>query len=198
MISNTTPVRGHPASLAILGVIVGLIGATALVPRWHPWLIEHFADSWDRLRVGEIWRVFTSAFVQSKHGFVLGIMLLMWLLPLAESRLGSRTAATAFFAGDWISSLAVMIAMRLTAAVGIAASAHALGRLDSGASAGFYACGGAFLVSLTRGRMRTVLALVLVGDLIIEGVRTHMLAEIQHPVAVLVGAAVASAGLRRA
>lgn len=202
MTTSTTPgtrrtlLVGFPATLAIDGAIVALMALTAFVPRWYPPLLRDLGDSWSRLAAGQAWRPFTSAFVQSRHGFVIGIVILLWLVPLAEWRAGSRVAAAAFFLGDWISSLSVMIGLRIASGFGIDAATHALGHLDSGASAGFYACGGAFVTALPAGRLRTLGAVALAGDLVIEGVVTHMLAEVEHPVAVLVGVVAAIVGGR--
>jgi hypothetical protein len=44
---------------------------------------------------------------------------------------------------------------------------------------------------MPAGRWRRAFGAALVADLTIEGVVTHMLAEIEHPVAVLVGIGVA-------
>jgi hypothetical protein len=141
------------------------------------------------------YRILTSAFLQSRAGFVAGIVILLGFLPLAEHRVGSMVATSAFFLGDWVSSLIVMIGLRLVTAVGSAgttAATHALAHQDSGSSAGLYACGAAAVSSFGERRWRLVLGLVLIADLVIEGAVTRSLASVQHPVAVVVGAAVAS------
>jgi hypothetical protein len=90
-----------------------------------------------------------------------------------------------------------MIGARIAAALGSGTAAHVLVHLDSGTSAACYACAGAMLASMHAGRWRRALSAALLADLVIEGVVTHMLAEIQHPVAVLVGIAVARFADRR-
>jgi hypothetical protein len=183
--------RDFPTSLLLGGVVLVPMAVTQRWPRAHPWLQRWFASSWDRWRVGQIWRLFTSTFVQGGPGLVAGVLILLLLLPIAEWRIGSGLTAIVFLAGDWLSSVTVMLGARVGAALGSSTATHVLHHLDSGASAACYACAGAGLALLRPGRWRRVLASLLLADLVIEAVVTHMVAEIQHPIAVLVGVALA-------
>ena len=177
-----------PTSLILGGLVVALMAATVQAPGVHAHLRSWFGSSWYRWRDGQIWRLFTSTFVQSGHGFVGGIAVLLWLVPLAEWRVGSRLTAMVFLLGDWVSTLTVVLGARVVAAFGSGTAAHVLAHLDSGASAACYACGGAFVWSFPYGRLGNALVAVLLVDLVVEAAVTHMLAEIQHPIAVVVGA----------
>jgi hypothetical protein len=173
------------------------MAATVRAPGVHADLLRWFGSSWDRWREGQIWRLVTSTFVQSRHGFVAGIVVLIWLLALAEWRIGSRLAALVFLTGDWVSSVTVALGARVMAAFGSAPASRVLAHLDSGASSACYACGGAFVSALPPSRLRNVLAVVLLGDLAVAAVVGHMLADIQHPIAALVGAALVRIKTRR-
>jgi hypothetical protein len=139
----------------------------------------------------------TSAFVQSRHGFVTGILILIWCLPLAEWRIGSYRAAIVFFGGDWISSVTAMLGARVMAALGSDTATRVLAHVDSGASSACYACGGAFVWALKPSRVRQLLIGVLLADLTIAAVTNHSLADVQHPLAALVGAGIVLFSTRR-
>jgi hypothetical protein len=183
--------RALPLSSVLCTVVVGLMVVTQIRPTTHHTLQRWFATSWERLRAGELWRVFTSTFVQGGPGLVAGVLVLLVLVPIAEARTGSAVTALAFFLGDWVSSIVALIGVRVGAALGSGTAAHVLVHLDSGTSAACYSCAGALLASMHPGRWRRALCAALLADLTIEGAVTHMLAEIQHPLAVLVGIAVA-------
>lgn len=178
-------------ALVLVALVVVPMAVTVRAPDLHRRLRSRLGCSWELLARGEVWRAMTSTFVQSGHGFIAGIVVLVAFVPLVAWRLGSRTVVAAFLLGDWLSSLMVLVGARLLAALGSATAHHVLGHLDSGASAACYACIGAGVWSL-RGAWRVVAALVLVVDLVVEAIVTHMLAEVQHPVAVVVGVAVAA------
>jgi hypothetical protein len=179
--------RRFRASVVICLLVVVPMVATVAAPGVHTRLRASLGSSWDLLAKGEVWRLFTSTFVQSGPGFVAGIVVLVWLVPLAEWRVGARVTVLAFLLGDWVSSLLVLAGARGAAALGSDVASHVVSHLDSGASAACYACAGAFVISFPAGRLRAVLIGVVVSDLVLEAVITHMLAEIQHPIAVVVG-----------
>lgn len=178
-------------ALVLTGLVVLPMAATVRAPALHARLRARLGCSWSLLARGQMWRLFTSTFVQSGHGFVGGIVVLVLFVPLVAARIGSRIVVPAFLLGDWVSSLVVLAGARVVAAAGSATAQHVVSHLDSGASAACYACIGAGVWSL-RGRLRRLAAAALALDLAVEGVVTHMLAEIQHPVAVLVGIGVAA------
>lgn len=184
-------IRRWGAATVLVAMVMLPMALTVGEARRHERWRAHLGSSWVLLRHGEVWRLGTSSFVQGSHGFVAGIVVLLAFVPLAAWRLGSRVAVAAFLLGDWVSTLLVLLGARLLAAAGSSTAQHVLGHLDSGASAACYACAGAVAWSLPHGRFRRLAAVALVADLAIEGAVTHMLAEIQHPVAVLVGIAVA-------
>jgi len=173
------------------------MAATAPAPGLHARLLERFGSSWRYWRSGQIWRLVTSAFVQSRHGFVAGIVILIWFLPLAEWRIGSCRTAVVFLAGDWISSAAAMLGARVMAAMGSDTATRVLAHVDSGASSACYACAGAFVWALAPSRLRQLLIGLLLGDLTIAAVTNHTLADIQHPMAAVVGVAVVLFSTRR-
>lgn len=177
---------------ALVALVVVPMALTVDAPRLHARWRARLGSSWVLLARGEVWRLVTSTFVQSGHGFVMGIVALLAFVPLAAWRLGTRVAVWAFLLGDWVTTVVVLGTARLAAAAGSSTAGHVLAHLDSGASVACYACAGAFVWSLPRGRLRTLGAVALVGDLAVEGVVTHMLAEVQHPIGALVGVVVAA------
>ncbi|MEO8693305.1 MAG: hypothetical protein ABI658_07290 [Acidimicrobiales bacterium] len=191
------PLGRFSASVVLGGLVVAPMVATARAPHLHARLLSSFGSSWRYWRAGQVWRLFTSAFVQSRHGFVTGIVVLISLLPLAEWRIGSPRAAIVFLAGDWISSVTAMLGARVLAAFGSDTASTVLAHVDSGASSALYACGGAFVWSLSPSRLRTLLVVILVGDLTTSAATNHTLADIQHPLATLVGAGVMQFSARR-
>ena len=57
-------------------------------------------------------------FVQTRPGLRGTVGLLLLVIPLAEWRLGPRRTAILFVLGDWASTIAVLIGLRLAAALG--------------------------------------------------------------------------------
>jgi hypothetical protein len=206
-LSSTSPgprrrlgLGAYPATLLIGGLIVSMMAVTVGSNERYHRLSGQLKSSWWLLHGSGFYRLFTSAFLQSRAGFVVGIVLLLPLLPLAEHKAGSAVAAAAFFLGDWVSSLSVMVGLRLMVALdspGRSTAVHALAHADSGASAGLYACGAAFVWSLTDRRWKIALGAALVTDLAIEAVVTHSLASVQHPIAVGIGIGIAALVTRR-
>lgn len=189
--------RRFPVSFALGGLALLPMVITQGRPGMHRALQRRLATSWDQLLVGQFWRLLTSTFVQGGPGLVGGVLVLLVLVPIAEWRIGSYLTGVAFFLGDWVSSIVVLVGARVGAALGSGTAAHVLVHRDSGTSAACYACAGAILARVAVGHTRLLLVSLLVADLAIEGVLTHMLAEIQHPVAVLVGFTVAQIARRR-
>jgi hypothetical protein len=189
-----------PATVAIGGTISVLMIATIGKNAGYEALARRMKSSWLLLHGRGAYRLVTSAFLQSRAGVVIGIVILLLLLPLAEHFAGSGVAAAGFFLGDWTSSLVVMAGMRLMVALdspGARTARHALSHPDSGASAGLYACAAIIAYSVRDRRWQVALFGALGADLVIEGAVTHSLASVQHPIAALVGISVASWAARR-
>ena len=174
-------VRTYPFSVALAALVTWFMTATAVSRGTFTALLRRFGLAWRDLLHLELWRLPTSQLLQPHPGFVwTNVVLIVALVPWAERRLGTwRTAATFFF-GDWISTILVLIGIRLSSGLGYA-HAHELLRVrDSGASSGTWALAAAIAWTLPRGRVRTTAVVgvftVLAGALVVD----HRLFDLQH------------------
>ena len=146
------------------------------------------------LRIAAI--AFSFARVPSMVVFIVtvlpSIVALFVLVPLCEHRIGTWLTLEVFAIGDWTATTGTFLALRVLTALGDATARHALAVPNSGASAACYACAGAFVASLPRGRTRRIVAALLVTDLVVQAAVSHMLSDVQHPISAVVGIAVAS------
>jgi hypothetical protein len=183
----------HGATAVHALPVIGFMGLTAAVPATHGWLARNLAVRWSDLSSVQVYRVATSAFVQSRAGIVPSIVALFVLVPMCDHRIGTRLTLVVFAVGDWTATVGTFVALRALSALGQATAQHALTMPNSGASAACYSCAGAFVASLPIGRTRQVVAAALATDLAVQAVVSHMLSDVQHPISAVVGVAVALA-----
>lgn len=184
-------VRRFPFATAVTTVVVWLMAATAADRALHRQLIRHFGLAWGDLGHLQLWRLPTAQFVQTRPGFVWTNLILAVVLFLAEWRLASRRTIAVFFLGDWISTLLVLVGVRIAAAAGSMTAARILVERDTGLSSGLWALAAAVAVTASNRRVRTVLGALVALDLVGSAVIAHRLFDVQHLVAALVGAALA-------
>ncbi len=182
--------RRFPVTAAVTAFVVWLMAATAVDPRLHGQLIRQYGISWGDLLRLQLWRLPTSQLLQTRAGWVTGnLLLLAAFLPLAEWRLRSARTAAVLALADWASTLAVLVGLRLAAALGDAGAAHLIAARDAGTSSALYAAAAATATSLPAGRARLAagggLALWLGTELVLH----HRLFDVQHAAAALAAVA---------
>jgi hypothetical protein len=107
------------------------------------------------------------------------VLLAVVVPPLAEWRLGSRTTPLIFFGGDWLSTVPILLGLRLAAA-GSGHAAELAATPDVGSSAGGWALAAALAWSSPPGRWRRLAVAAVLGGLTIVAVTYHRLFDIQH------------------
>ncbi len=181
--------RRFAVSAAIITLITWLMAATAINQTSFETFQRHFALGWSDLLRFQIWRLPTSQFLQTRPGWVLSnLALVAAFLPLAEWRLKSRWTVTVFFLADWMSTLTVLVGVRIVAAIGNQAAERIIASRDSGVSSGVWGLVGALAWRLpSRWRPWGLGALfVVLGHAL---VRYQRLFDIQHLFAAASGVA---------
>jgi hypothetical protein len=188
--------RRYGASAVTALPVFGFMITTAASPSVYAVIARNLQVRWTDLRSVQIYRVTTSMFVQSRPGILPSIVALFTLVVLCEHRVGPWLTALVFALGDWLTTVGTFVSLRVLAPLGSTTARHALTMASSGSSAACYACGGAFVASLSPGGWRRVGAVLLAADLAVQAAVSHMLSDIQHPISALLGIAIASAAMR--
>lgn len=183
-------VRRFPVTTAVTTFVVWLMAATAVDRDLHRQLLRQYGIGWSDLVHLQLWRLPTSQLLQTRPGWVTtNLLLLAAFLPLGEWRLGSARTAAVLAVADWTSTVAVLVGLRLAAALGDAGAAHLIAARDAGSSSALYAVAAATAASLPGARPRLVagggLALWLGTELAVH----HRLFDLQHAMAALAAAA---------
>lgn len=103
--------------------------------------LDRFGLSWQMLRNGELWHLFTGSLVQSDSGIALSMILLVAcsLVP-CELLAGHRFTFATFFLCDWVASICSIIALRILAVWNVGDSQRLLSLPDAGSSAASHGC----------------------------------------------------------
>jgi len=144
--------RTYPATIFLLSTII----LSDIVTWGQPWpvyeanVLSRLGLSWDLLAQGQVYRVFTSTFVQSGSGIHVSMMVvLLTAYVLAETFAGSGALIGVAFLSDWSSSVTSLLTFRLLAELGSERAASLLHAPDAGSSAtahGAYALAAATLL----------------------------------------------------
>ena len=141
-----------PASIGMIGLIVavGLLTGGDTSADFAEKL-ERFGLSYEILRGGEIWHLFTGTFIQSEPGIAWSMVLLLVcsLVPCEYLAGSSRTVIT-FFTCDWVASLFMVLSIRLLAGIGMTSAHRLLDIPDAGSSAAAHGCMAAAMMLLPR------------------------------------------------
>lgn len=188
-----TVARTFPVSLSLAFLMVWFMAVTDGRPVMYQWLLARFGLGWSDLVRFQWWRLPTSQVMQTQQGWVWSNLLLCGIaVPVAEWRLRSARTAALFFLGDWVSTVPVLIGVRLAAAAGNPAALNVLAHRDGGPSSGAWALVLGVAMSIDAVRVRRVIVGVLLGGLTAATVLLHQLYDVQHLVsAVAVVAALA-------
>lgn len=183
--------RRYPFSVAVVFVAAWLMGVNAADRDTYRQLLRHLALRWDDLVHLQLWRLPTAELLQAKPGWQIGMLAAVAIIvPLAERRFGSLRTIVLFFAGDGLSTVPILVGMRVAAALGSHTAAHTLTVRDCGTSSALWALAGAFGWSMKRGKLRTAILGAEALLLVVELVWLQRLSEIQHPLAAAAGIAV--------
>lgn len=152
-------------------------------------LQTHFAVDWESFEQFEFYRLLTSPFLQTSPGYSQTVIgLTAFTLPLFELRTSTLRTTLTFLAGDWLSTVPILVTLKLAGLAGNDVAARLASQPDSGSSSGGFACLGAFCLSLPfRWRLAG-----LAGFAVFFAVRLafwHRLFDFQHALATLVGMA---------
>lgn len=111
------------------------------------------------------------------------------LVAISEFVLRTWRTIVVFFLGDMVSSVLILVALRLAAALGSAGAARVIADRDGGASSAMFAVITAATLSLKSGRLRraalSVLTAAIIGGLLLD----QRLFDVQHLGAAAVGVA---------
>ncbi len=185
--------RRFPFSLALFAVSLWFMLSTAVEPEIHGQLLRHFGLAWRDLLRFQWWRVATSPLVQTGSGLAWGnVVLLAVLPPLAEWRLGSRRSVVVFALSDWLSTLPVLLGVRLAAALGSDAAARTLLVRDGGSSSGTWGLAAALAWRLSGKRWRWPMIGALLAYQVVFMVWRHRLFDVQHAGAIMASVAVSA------
>ncbi len=182
---------------------MGLVAATVMLevvthydPDALPALKDRLALTWPSLTNFQWYRLLTSPFIPANSGFAAaGVGISVLSVPLAEWSLGTRRVVVAFFAGDWLSTLPALVALRIAAGEGSEHARRLLAEPDSGSSSGSLACLAALVIALPRWP-RLVSAVVFIAILAGRMVWWHRLYDFQHAAAAVAAATIALATTR--
>ena len=182
--------RAFPVSLAVSGLIIWLMAVSAIDRESHASILRHFGLGWHDLARLQLWRLPSSQLIEDRPGFVWSnVALCLIVLPIAEWTVRSRRTIATFFLGDWISTVPVLIAVRLAAASGNSSALETIRGRDSGPSSGAWALAATVAMSLEHRIARRVavgtIFVFLLGALLLH----HRLFDIQHVVSATAAAA---------
>jgi hypothetical protein len=168
-------------------VIVGLQLAGSIDHASYLFLQQHFALAWPDLARLEVHRIMVSPLIQTSAGFsptVTGLVIVA--IPLAELRGGAIGLGLAFFGSDWLSTIPILLLLKLAGDFGNDSAAALAARPDSGSSSGGFGCLAFACVTLPL-RWRVA---GLGGFAVYFAVRLtgwHELSDFQHLAATLLG-----------
>ena len=170
-----------PFTLTIASITVWLMAATAFDKDGYPALLRLFGLGWHDLVHLQLWRLPTAQLLQTRPGFVWGNVALCFLaLPAAEWRLGTTKTIAYFYGCDWISSVVVLIGVRIAAAGGQARAAVILAARDAGPSAGAWALVIATTLSFSNAQIRRSATGIAMTFLVASVAIHHRLFDTQH------------------
>ena len=182
--------RRLPFTAALTAVMLALQIQTEVDRDSYDWLHTTFTYNWtDLARHHELQRLLTGIFIQNGAGLRFGVLWMIPLVAISEFILRTWRTIVVFFLGDMVSSVLILVALRLAAALGSAGAARVIADRDGGASSAMFAVITAATLSLKSGRLRraalSVLTAAIIGGLLLD----QRLFDVQHLGAAAVGVA---------
>jgi hypothetical protein len=149
--------------------------------------LDRFGLSWQLIRDGKLWHIFTGSLIQSDSGIALSMILLVSLsLIPCELLAGHRYTFATFFLCDWIASFCSVIALRVLAAWSVGDARSLLSLPDAGSSAASHGCL-AVACTLLPGRLAWGAYGLMLGVTVGLLFQQDLDAAVAHLFAVLVG-----------
>ena len=180
--------RRFPFSVVVAFVMVAIQLATVIDRDSWVTVESTLHYNWSDLAHGQLYRLVTAIFVQDGPGLRPGMLALLPLLAASEYFLRSTPTAVIFFLGDILSSLSILIVLRIAAHSSVAA-AHAIVERDGGTSSAIFAVLAAGTLALRPPKARRFAIAFLGAYLAIDAIVQHRLFNVQHTMAVLIGVA---------
>lgn len=169
-----------------------LIGAVALAvqltladPTTHTRAVRTLGTNWHTLATGQLWRLVTGILTEDKPGLRWSILFPFVWVGVAEWYLGWRRTAVVFFVSDWLSTVPVLVVLRLASTHSLW-SAQEILKFDCGSSSAIFGTLAAFCAS-RRGPNAWIAPAVLVQAMLTMVLTDHRVADVQHLVAVGIG-----------
>jgi phosphatidylglycerol lysyltransferase len=181
-------VRRFPFTTAMLGLTLWLCTMVYMSPEIRVFLVNHFGLSWPDLIRLRLWKLVSSPLTPPGDGTAWSPFIFAFsVVPLAEWRFGTSRAIKSFFLGDWLSSLPVLVMLRIAGHLGAHAAFADTILPDSGASAGGYALVAALAATIPHNKLRYA-AYALIGVTIAIPMALNIrVFDFQHIIACSVG-----------
>lgn len=188
----------YPFSFGLIGVVGYLMAVGGVDHRVWRRLTVSLQLGWTDLTRLQWWRIATAPLIQTKPGLQLwNLLFLIVAVPLAEKRFGTRRAALLFALSDWVMTIPVLVVLRTAGALGVhAALVDALHR-DGGSSAGAWGLVAALAITIPDRTLRRAVLIGTIGFHVAAFGLEHRLVDIQHLIAMGVGAGLAATARRR-
>ena len=183
--------RSHPLpwfSFVMLSIIFGIEAATHFRPAWYPTIAFHTQLSWEYLEAFQLHRLALSPLVQTTAGCSgLFFIALLLLIPFCELRTGWKRTAAIFFLGDWLSTLPILLVLRIVGRLGDERALALASQPDSGSSSAAFACAAALAMTLP-GAWRLAAIGTLFAGLSYWALLFTRQSDVQHLLAAAIGA----------
>lgn len=169
-----------PFSCALIAVISWLMLVTNIDPDGHQPLLRSIGLSWNDLVHLQLWRLPMSQFIQTDPGFAWRIIALCFFVaPIAELRAGTSKAVITFFLCDWVSTVVVLIGIRIASDTPLAL----LSKQDGGSSSGAWALTVLAASTVTNQKLRIAILAAIGVFLVTTLIAYQRMFDVQHLVA---------------
>ena len=171
----------------LIGVVVLTIQLSLSSPATHARAVRTLGTNWHTLVTGHVWRLVTGVLTEDQPGLRWSILIPFIWVGVAEWYLGWRRTSVVFFLSDWLSTIPVLIVLRIASAHSLW-SAGEIVRFDCGSSSAIFGTLAAFCAS-RRGPNWWIAPALLVQSMVTIWLTNHRLSDVQHLVAIGVGLA---------
>jgi hypothetical protein len=169
----------------LIGAVALGIQLTLADPAVHARAVKTLGTNWHTLATGQLWRLVTGVLTEDKPGLRWSILFPFVWVGVAEWSLGWRRTAVVFFISDWLSTVPVLIVLRLASTHSLW-SAQEILTFDCGSSSAIFGVIAAFCAT-RRGPNAWIAPVLLVQMMITMLLTDHRLADVQHLVAIGIG-----------
>jgi hypothetical protein len=171
----------------LIGVVVLAIQLSLSSPSTHARAVRALGTNWHTLASGRVWRLVTGVLTEDQPGVRWSILIPFFWVGVAEWYLGWRRTAIVFFVSDWLSTIPVLVVLRLASTHSVW-SAQEIAQFDCGSSSAIFGTLAAFCAT-RRGPNAWIAPAILVQSMITIWLTNHRLSDVQHLVAIGIGLA---------